>query len=156
MRRRIFVTYIFSFLFLSYMSITRKSQSALEYMMTYGWAILIIVIVAGVLYSFGIFNPSSSASTTITGFSGLGVTQAACIQGGALQLQIGNALGYTVNITKLNTTGSSGQVVSIPTTIIISPSQSQSAFIPNATYELYSYKKETERKIYRLQKCAGA
>ena len=114
------------------MSLTHKSQSALEYMMTYGWAILIIVIVAGVLYSFGIFNPSSSASTTITGFSGLGVTQAACIQGGALQLQTGNALGYTVNITKLNTTGSSGQVVSIPTTIIISPSQSQSAFIPNA------------------------
>ena len=29
----------------------KKSQSALEYMMTYGWAILIIVIVAAVLYS---------------------------------------------------------------------------------------------------------
>ena len=34
----------------------RRSQSALEYMMTYGWAILIIVIVAVILYSMGIFN----------------------------------------------------------------------------------------------------
>ena len=36
--------------------INKRSQSALEYMMTYGWAILIIVIVAAVLYSFGIFG----------------------------------------------------------------------------------------------------
>ena len=28
---------------------TKRSQSALEYMMTYGWAILIIVIVAVIL-----------------------------------------------------------------------------------------------------------
>ena len=32
---------------------TKRSQSALEYMMTYGWAILIIVIVAVILYSMG-------------------------------------------------------------------------------------------------------
>ena len=31
---------------LSSLSKTQRSQSALEYMMTYGWAILIIVIVA--------------------------------------------------------------------------------------------------------------
>jgi hypothetical protein len=47
----------------------KKAQSALEYMMTYGWAILIIVIVAVILYSMGIFNPSSSISATITGFA---------------------------------------------------------------------------------------
>ena len=31
----------------------RKGQSALEYLMTYGWAILIIIIVGGVLYYYG-------------------------------------------------------------------------------------------------------
>ena len=51
---------------------TKRSQSALEYMMTYGWAILIIVIVAVILYSMGIFNPSSSITSTVTGFSGPG------------------------------------------------------------------------------------
>ena len=100
-------------------------------MMTYGWAILIIVIVAGVLYSLGIFNPSASAGNTVTGFSGFNV-QAACIQGGALQMQITNGLGYTVNVTRLNTTGSNGQVISIPVSIMIPPSQSRSAFILGA------------------------
>jgi hypothetical protein len=109
----------------------RKSQSALEYMMTYGWAILIIVIVAGVLYSLGIFSPSSSTGTTITGFSDFGVN-GQCIQGGALQLQITNGIGYPINVTRINTTGSNGQSVTINTSVLILPSQSQLVFIPGA------------------------
>ncbi len=33
-------------------------QSAMEYLMTYGWAILIIAIVLGVLYYLGVFSPA--------------------------------------------------------------------------------------------------
>ena len=36
-----------------------KSQSAMEYLMTYGWAILIIAVVLGVLFQLGIFSGSS-------------------------------------------------------------------------------------------------
>ncbi len=39
----------------------QKLQSAMEYLMTYGWAILVIAVVLGVLYSLGIFNPSNFA-----------------------------------------------------------------------------------------------
>ena len=39
----------------------RRAQSAMEYLMTYGWAILVIAVVLGVLYSLGIFNPSNFA-----------------------------------------------------------------------------------------------
>ena len=35
-----------------------KLQSAMEYLMTYGWAILIIAIVMIAMFSLGIFNPS--------------------------------------------------------------------------------------------------
>ncbi len=83
--------------------------------MTYGWAILIIVIVAAVLYSLGIFNPSASVSATITGFSGLGVTQAGCVNSvndQILELYVTNAAGYLVNITKINTSGNDGVDVS--------------------------------------------
>ena len=59
-----------------------RSQSALEYMMTYGWAILIIVIVAVILYSMGIFNPSSSVTTTSSGFSPFAVSSTICTQTG--------------------------------------------------------------------------
>jgi hypothetical protein len=33
-----------------------KAQSATEYLMTYGWAILIVIIVAAAFYAMGIFN----------------------------------------------------------------------------------------------------
>jgi hypothetical protein len=37
-----------------------KLQSAMEYLMTYGWTILIIAVVLGVLYQMGAFSSSSS------------------------------------------------------------------------------------------------
>ncbi|HLD05263.1 MAG TPA: hypothetical protein VJG90_06100 [Candidatus Nanoarchaeia archaeon] len=36
----------------------RKGQAALEFLMTYGWAILIIFIMIGALVYFGVFNPT--------------------------------------------------------------------------------------------------
>jgi len=39
----------------------RKLQSAMEYLMTYGWAILIIAVVLGALFQLGVFNSSSFA-----------------------------------------------------------------------------------------------
>ncbi|MEM3247643.1 MAG: LamG-like jellyroll fold domain-containing protein [Candidatus Micrarchaeaceae archaeon] len=39
----------------------QKSQSAMEYLMTYGWAILIIAVVLGALYSLGVFNSTNFA-----------------------------------------------------------------------------------------------
>ncbi len=66
---------------------SKRSQSALEYMMTYGWAILIIVIVAVILYSMGIFNPSSSVTFTSSGFSPFTVSSSLC-----------NNLGYKIAV----------------------------------------------------------
>ncbi|MGC8587265.1 MAG: LamG-like jellyroll fold domain-containing protein [Candidatus Micrarchaeia archaeon] len=37
------------------------AQSAMEYLMTYGWAILIIAVALGALYELGIFSPSAFA-----------------------------------------------------------------------------------------------
>ena len=36
---------------------TNKGQGAMEYLMTYGWAILVVMIVGVVLWQLGIFNP---------------------------------------------------------------------------------------------------
>jgi len=38
-----------------------KAQSAMEYLMTYGWAILIISVVLAALYQLGVFNPMTFA-----------------------------------------------------------------------------------------------
>ncbi len=91
------------------MSLTHKTQSALEYMMTYGWAILIIVIVAAVLYSLGIFNPSSSAPSSVTGFGGFVIPQGdyVCNSSGVF-IQIADITGYPVTVTWAAITSGSG------------------------------------------------
>jgi len=42
----------------------KKGQSALEYLMTYGWALVVIVIVIAALFAFGIFNPPTGGTCT--------------------------------------------------------------------------------------------
>ena len=41
------------------MRLTKKSQAALEFLTTYGWAFLIILIMIGTLAYFGILNPGN-------------------------------------------------------------------------------------------------
>ena len=103
----------------------RRSQSALEYMMTYGWAILIIVIVAVILYSMGIFNPSSSISTTITGFSSTPVSSAIFTNNGGLSLSVQNSVGYPIEITNITATTTTGGKVTIQPNITLLPGKSQ-------------------------------
>ncbi len=109
---------------------SKHSQSALEYMMTYGWAILIIVIVAAGLYSLGIFSPTNSASTSITGFSGLGSVQAECIGNQGLSMQIGNGLGYPIQLLNISVTGS-GTTSSLQIQQTVSPNQYSQLYIPD-------------------------
>ena len=121
---------------------SRHSQSALEYMMTYGWAILIIVIVAAGLYSLGIFSPTNSASTSITGFTGLETLTAVCYsnltgsgysQNIGLVLTFGNGIGSTINITYINVTNSGvSKSFSIKSNDIVSPNGNAGIFeVPN-------------------------
>ena len=79
-----------------------RSQSALEYMMTYGWAILIIILVAVVLYSYGIFNPIASSPSvfTTTGFSGVVVTDAVA-NSSFMQISVSNQVGFPINISSI-------------------------------------------------------
>jgi hypothetical protein len=38
----------------------KKGQSAMEYLMTYGWAILIVIVVVAALYAMGVFQVAPS------------------------------------------------------------------------------------------------
>ncbi len=81
----------------------QKSQSALEYMMTYGWAILIIVIAAAIMYEMGIFNISPPVSLVISGFSGITVSTAS-MSSSQMGLQLQNIAGSAITIDSLNAT----------------------------------------------------
>ena len=42
-------------------AVVRKSQAAMEFLMTYGWSILIIAVVLGALFQLGVFNSANFA-----------------------------------------------------------------------------------------------
>ena len=51
------------------MRIGNKGQGAMEYLMTYGWAILVVMIVGVVLWQLGVFGGGPGAANTATGFA---------------------------------------------------------------------------------------
>ena len=84
----------------------KKGQSAMEYLMTYGWAILIVIIVAAVLFSLGLFNPGTYTTTTAVGFSGFNVPAGGfqLTSAGILTVQIVNGAGATIDIDSASAT----------------------------------------------------
>ena len=92
----------------------KKSQSALEYMMTYGWAILAIVIIIIIFYSLGIFSPTNNLSYSVTGFSPFTILSQEC-GNGALVLEVGNSAGSPVEILNASVISSNGiKISSLP------------------------------------------
>jgi hypothetical protein len=82
----------------------KKAQGALEYLITYGWAILIIVIIGGALFALGVFNPSTwSSNKRATGFSSIQVNDWK-LNGTGLSLVVANKFGDAVNITNIPAT----------------------------------------------------
>ena len=50
---------------------SRKSQAALEFLMTYGWAILVVLVSIGALAYFGVLSPDKFLPAKCTLQSGL-------------------------------------------------------------------------------------
>jgi hypothetical protein len=78
---------------------TKKAQSALEYLMTYGWAILIIVIVGAALFALGVFNPSGSSTMTMTDISDFQLVDAIIKTDGNVTLILGTKTGKATTVT---------------------------------------------------------
>ena len=77
----------------------KKGQTAMEYLMTYGWAILIILIVGGLLVFYGVFSLNIGASKT--GFGLVDVTSPWDYKAnGSLVLRFENRLGQPVTFTR--------------------------------------------------------
>ncbi len=71
-----------------------RAQSAMEYLMTYGWAILIIAVVLGALFSLGVFSGSSLIGTAcIAGPGFLCQSMTVSHTTGQLSVSIGQSTG---------------------------------------------------------------
>jgi len=57
------------------MNKTKRAQAALEFLTTYGWAFLVILIMIGALAYFGVLNPSNLVPDTCTAGDGFTCTE---------------------------------------------------------------------------------
>ena len=96
-----------------------KGQTAIEYLMTYGWAILIILIVAGVLAYYGIFAPSGFLGQSVRGFTTVQVLQPWSLsQGGVFTANLENRVGSDISVSHIYIMSTDGAAVghAVPTT----------------------------------------
>lgn len=87
-----------------------KGQAAVEYLTTYGWAILALVIALAVLVSTGIFSPSYLVAEECSFGNSLKCDVALFNQAGATSMHVRffNGFPYKVRITELQITGNDG------------------------------------------------
>ncbi len=86
----------------------RKGQAAMEFLMTYGWAILVVLAAIGALAYFGILSPSKflPSSFTMTGGISAGEYKVSAGTPATLTFGIINNIGdqITINETDVNST----------------------------------------------------
>ncbi|MEM0154272.1 MAG: hypothetical protein QW814_00340 [Methanothrix sp.] len=78
-----------------------KGQSAMEYLITYGWAILIIAIALGVLFELGLFNPSSFVSTSCIFPADFSCIFSTLSSNGMLTINMQQSTSSPINITAI-------------------------------------------------------
>ena len=103
----------------------RRGQAALEFLMTYSWAILVVIIIIGALAYFGVLNPQSlmpDKCTITAGFS----CDDYLLQGGGdpkVSFTVTNGLGRTIKLTYLNVTSPAGSECHITLSDRVAPGE---------------------------------
>lgn len=87
----------------------RKSQAALEFIMTYGWAILVVLVAIGALAYFGVLSPDRFLPAKCTLQSGI-----ACLDhkatANSLTIYVKNSLGYDLTVDSVKADQCTAQV----------------------------------------------
>ena len=83
----------------------KKGQAAMEFLMTYGWAILAAIIAIGVLAYIGVFSPSNYISNMVTVNAPFGTTQELSIGTASIQFVMRNGGGDSATISSIAIAG---------------------------------------------------
>lgn len=82
----------------------KRAQAAMEFLMTYGWAILVVLAAIGALAYFGVLSPGNLLPQKCEFTSGFDCTEApdADATAGTITFPITNSLGYEINTIALD------------------------------------------------------
>ena len=84
-----------------------RAQSAMEYLLTYGWAFLIIAVVLGAMFALGIFNPGQFVGSECFLPAGFSCLSFVLSTNGQLVVNLEQATQSPLNITGFNCTQNS-------------------------------------------------
>jgi len=76
----------------------RKGQAAVEYLMTYGWVLLVLVIVIGALFATGVFSPGYMVAEECNFGSSLKCTATLFNEGGHTRIILSFFNGYPYKV----------------------------------------------------------
>ena len=85
----------------------KRSQMALEFMMTYGWAIMVAMVAISAVAYFGVLNPDRFFPTACILESGIGCTDFKVNEGSVI-LILKNARGEDISISEISARNCSG------------------------------------------------
>ncbi len=88
-----------------------RGQAALDFLMTYGWALMLMALVVASLFALGIFDVGNFVGNRASGFVQVGVVGWRVSPAGAFTLLLKNNAGTDINITMINATLSQSNVV---------------------------------------------
>ncbi|MCX6773048.1 MAG: hypothetical protein NTV88_04755 [Candidatus Micrarchaeota archaeon] len=116
---------------------SKHGQAALDFLMTYGWALLIVVLALGAIYSLGVFDLGTFVGNRATGFAQMGIVGWQLSSSGPLTIAFRNNAGTDINITRVNVTYQT-QTLSSNSTVPVTSGQ-QSANITIGTFNNTRY-----------------
>ncbi len=96
----------------------KRGQAALEFLMTYAWAILVVIIIIGALAYFGVLSPDTLVPDKCTFSTGLACKDFSytyTASNANITLLLTNGLGKTINVNMLNFTSEQIQGGNDPT-----------------------------------------
>ena len=84
----------------------KKSQVALEFLTTYGWAFLVVLVMIGALAYFGVLDPSNFLPEKCIFGAGIGCIEYAGFAGptGNISARLVNGFGYAITIEDVTAT----------------------------------------------------
>ena len=96
------------------MNFSRKSQAAMEFLMTYGWAILVVLVAIGALAYFGVLSPDRFLPSKCTLPAGIACTDFKLTSGAGAANQVNvvlrNGLGFDTTGVTIAVTGCTAPV----------------------------------------------
>ncbi len=102
--------------------IGKKAQAAMEFLMTYGWAILVVLVVIGALAYFGVLSPGRLLPDRCTLPPGV-TCEDYTISGGVLTMIVSNGLGDTIYLSDFSAESPDGTTKCLTTFVAGAPVQ---------------------------------